>query len=302
MELAGTAPEFFEDFLENLLDAAYVVDRNLRLVHWNRAAEEVSGFRKEDLLGRHCSDHLLKHVDEEGSESCNGENCPLQAVIDTGQPTDRNAYLLHQAGHRVPVRLKVSPLRNESGDVVGAIQIFRSNAVEHNLLARLETAERMAYFDALTGLPNRRFLEATLESRLAELERYGWGFGVLLLDIDHLKKANDTFGHEVGDQVLQMVARTFKASTRSPDLVGRWGGDEFLALISNVSRQVLVDVGERLRLLIARSQLRQSPPLGVSLSVGAALATPGITANALLREADQRLYEAKTSGRNRVCS
>jgi diguanylate cyclase (GGDEF)-like protein len=169
------------------------------------------------------------------------------------------------------------------------------------LAERAGNLERLAMLDQLTELPNRRYLEMNLALRVSELQRYGWPFGVLLIDIDHFKQVNDTYGHEVGDKTLKMVARTLSYSSRVFDVVGRWGGEEFLAIVSHIEPAQLWNVAERLRVMIGQSILEvQEGLVQVTASIGATMAEPSEELDRVLRRADRRLYEAKRAGRDRV--
>jgi diguanylate cyclase (GGDEF)-like protein len=140
-----------------------------------------------------------------------------------------------------------------------------------------------------------------LQAALSAFQRYGWAFGVLFLDVDHFKKVNDTAGHEAGDQALRMVARTLAASLRSVDSFGRWGGEEFVAVVTNTTEDDLREVAERCRRLVEQSALEAGPiRIRVTVSAGGSMARAGDTAQALMERADRLMYRAKTGGRNRV--
>jgi diguanylate cyclase (GGDEF)-like protein len=156
--------------------------------------------------------------------------------------------------------------------------------------------------DELTRLPNRRHFDDELGRRLAEWQRHARPFGVLMMDVDLFKQVNDECGHLLADAILKLVARTLHANCRSFDIVARWGGEEFAAIISNVDAQQLALVAEKFRAVVAASGLRlPGHALGITISVGAADAQADDTAQTLLKRADQALYEAKRQGRNRVC-
>jgi diguanylate cyclase (GGDEF)-like protein len=121
------------------------------------------------------------------------------------------------------------------------------------------------------------------------------------MDLDHFKCVNDRYGHTVGDQVLKMVANTMQHCTRVFDLVGRWGGEEFIALITNINTNSLESVAERIRRMVAASELHhEGQAIQITLSIGAAVTRPGIRLDQLLDEADQLLYRSKMNGRNHV--
>jgi diguanylate cyclase (GGDEF)-like protein len=124
-----------------------------------------------------------------------------------------------------------------------------------------------------------------------------------MIDLDDFKQINDRFGHQAGDEVLQMVARTLLANCRPFDTIARWGGEEFSAIIANVREGELRKVAEKFRAMIEVSGLRrsESESLRVTVSIGCAVAQPNETAAELLKRADEMLYAAKRGGRNRVC-
>ncbi len=287
--------------LDHLFEGVYYVNRNREILLWNRAAEELTGFSSEEVIGKRCADAILRHVSGDGTLLCNS-GCPLQATLDDGEERETEVFLHHKDGHRVPVHVRVAPVRSDDGAIVGAVEMFRNAQAEQEHRERFEQLEKMAFIDTLTGLPNRRYVMATLEKRLDELNRYEWPFGVLFMDVDYFKRVNDTHGHKIGDAVLKMVAETLKASARSFDLVGRIGGEEFVTVVTNASQEQLISVAERFRHLVERSELRDPNGLAVTISIGAAAAVPGDTGEALLDRADAMLYRAKEAGRNRVCS
>lgn len=285
--------------LESLYDAVYMVDRERRITFWNAAAEELTGYTAGEVIGRHCFENLLRHVDEQGNSLCSGI-CPVSLTLKDGLRRSEEIYLHHKDGHRVPVSVRVAPLRDNQGALIGAIEVFSDNSVKAQLNERVRELERLALLDPLTGLPNRRYLEIQLGSRMDELTRYAWPFGILLMDIDDFKQVNDLHGHLVGDRVFRMVARTLSANARVFDVIGRWGGDEFLAILTNVDQGRLAQVAERFRYLVESSQLEEPAAISVTVSIGATLATPEDSVESLLERADGLLYRAKDSGRNQV--
>lgn len=211
--------DFYQRLLDNLYDGVYFLDPERRISFWNRGAERITGFSREEVLGKRCAANILEHVDSEGRCLCATSDCPAWRSMQDGQLRDCQAFLHHRAGHRVPVRIRTSPLLDADGRAVGAIEVFSENEAELAASERIGRLEQLALLDPLTGLGNRRHCEAQLQTRLDELRRYGWTFGVLFIDIDHFKQINDEFGHEAGDQVLRMVGRTLSNGVRSFDSI-----------------------------------------------------------------------------------
>jgi diguanylate cyclase (GGDEF)-like protein/PAS domain S-box-containing protein len=278
----------------------YFVDRERRITYWNRGAEELAGFPASQVVGTHCWDNKLLHVDAAGTQLCAG-GCPLAATIEDGCPRKAEVFMRHQLGHRVPVSLRVSPVRNGGGQITGAVGVFSDNSAKKAAEDKIVQLEGLALLDPLTGVANRRNVEIRLQASLAAFQRYGWAFGVLFLDVDHFKKVNDTAGHETGDQVLRMVARTLAASLRSVDSFGRWGGEEFVAVVANTTEDDLRAVAERCRCLVEQSELEANAGrIRVTVSAGGSMARAGDTTEALIERADRLMCRAKTGGRNRV--
>ncbi len=292
----------YHAIFDHLDDGVYFVDRKKRVLLWNRGAEAITGFSRAEILGESCANQLLCHVDESGRLLCM-TGCPLQIATDAGVPIEADAFLQHRLGHRIPVRIKASPVRNAHNQLIGAVEIFKPTSAARRQDLLIEELSQLAMIDDLTRLPNRRHFDMQLERRLAELNRFGWPFGTLMIDLDDFKQVNDRLGHQAGDAVLQMVARTLSANSRSLDTVARWGGEEFAAIIANVHAEELHKVAEKFRAMIDAGSVRDGDdgPLRITVSIGCAVARPDESATELLKRTDEMLYVAKRSGRNRVC-
>jgi diguanylate cyclase (GGDEF)-like protein len=165
----------------------------------------------------------------------------------------------------------------------------------------MEELKKSALVDALTDMPNRRYLEMKLNSCLDEFNTHGVVFGIIFGDIDSFKMINDTYGHMVGDDVLKMVAKSLSGNIRTVDFAARWGGEEFVMLITHVSREHLVSIAEKLRVLVAGSFLLvDESRLQVTISLGVTGVLPGDTAESILKRADNLMYQAKKAGKNCV--
>jgi diguanylate cyclase (GGDEF)-like protein/PAS domain S-box-containing protein len=298
-ETNGPPEPGFRELFESLLDAAFVIDTSRQILHWNQAAAELTGFTAEEVLGRCCAENILQDTDQQGALLCHA-NCPVARSMIDGATRVERLNLHHRDGHRIPVLAQVTPLRGPGGKITGAMEVFRKEEPTGELRERIAELERLALLDPLTGLPNRRWLDQQIEARMDEHRRYQWPFGVLMIDLDHFKQVNDEHGHEVGDLVLQVVAKSLLAGARLSDTVGRWGGEEFLAVVGNVEMDRLLGIAERMRVLVGGSELREPVRVGVTCSIGAAVVHPEDTIEGLLRRADQALYRAKNKGRNQV--
>lgn len=289
-----------ESLLESLFDGVYYVDRDRRITVWNSAAERISGFSKAEVLGHCCGDNILRHVDEQGHELCL-EGCPLAACMHDGKVRETNIYLHHKQGHRVPATVRVSPVRDDRGAITGCVEVFSDNSSAQQIISELESLKKEVYLDPLTGTGNRRYGEMILATRLFEWKSHGVPFGVIFLDIDHFKSFNDRYGHKIGDEVLIMAGKTITNLLRRMDVVARWGGEEFVIVLQNITADFLVSAAERLRRFIEKSFLMVGDEqLAVTASLGATLAQVDDTLESIVERADRLMYVSKTSGRNRV--
>ena len=292
---------FYEDVLQNLYDGVYIMDRNRRITFWNRSAERITGYSASETVGRACSENILMHVDECGCQLCLG-HCPAAKAMEDGREREARVYLHHKNGFRLPVMVRVSPIRSEQGDVIGAVEVFSDNSVLETSMKRLKELESQAFSDALTELPNRRYAEMVLRTRQDQSERYGVaGFGVFFADIDRFKRVNDDYGHDVGDSVLRMVAGALKYCVRDGDVACRWGGEEFVILVGAENLEMLAGIGERLRAMVESSSLdTDKGALRVTASFGGTLQRPGENFTDTVKRADSLMYASKENGRNRV--
>jgi len=196
-----------------------------------------------------------------------------------------------QASHRREQKLR-ERLQEES------LQLERANVRINQAHDRLLVIARR---DALTGVSNRRHLVDELERAVHGFRRYGNDFSLLLLDVDHFKQVNDTYGHQVGDLVLKGLATVATKTLRDIDVFGRWGGEEFLCLLPNTSYSEGLSCAERLCAVIATSQLVEAmPELVVTASFGVVCCCSDDDADSVMSRVDAALYEAKAAGRNRV--
>jgi diguanylate cyclase (GGDEF)-like protein/PAS domain S-box-containing protein len=293
--------DVYEDILDNMYEGLYLLDRDRRITYWSKGAERITGFSSGEVVGCACRDNILNHVDEQGIPLCDSTLCPAERSMITRSAIEHTIYLRHKEGHRVAVSTRIAPVKDAEGNIVGAIELFTDNKASVEAQRKMQDLEKMALLDSLTQLGNRRHSEMHVQSSLAEMRRYGWQFGILFMDVDGFKKINDVHGHDVGDRTLKMVAATMSNSLRSSDFLGRWGGDEFLAVVLNVREDQLLAIGNKLRALVEHSTMLIGRSFErVTVSVGATAADADDTMDTLLKRADNLMYRSKASGGNLV--
>src|SRR5262249_14587249 len=147
--------DLYKTLLDQVGEGLYVVDLHRRILYWNQGAQEITGYREHEVVGQFCNGDLLMHCDSAGSILCGGA-CPLAKTMQDGTSRTCTVYLRHRHGHRLPVRVRALPLRNASGEIVGAIEMFQPAAPAQDQPGALHTFGCM---DQLTGLPNRAYAE-----------------------------------------------------------------------------------------------------------------------------------------------
>jgi len=290
----------FQRIIENLYDGLYLIDQDGKISYWNKAAERITGFAAKTVVGKPCTDSILSHPDADGDNRIMA-GCPVDTAAPDPGPREAEIYLHHKDGRRVPVSIRISVLTDAEERPVGYIGLFTDISGKTASELRVRELEKMALLDKLTQLANRYYIEREIRSRFEEKKRFNIPFGILYMDIDHFKRVNDVYGHDVGDNVLKSVAGVLVDNVRPFDLFGRWGGEEFVGIIRNIKRRDLAHIGNRLRRLVANSYLAHGmEKLRVTISVGATLVDDDDTIESILKRADSLLYQSKAAGRNRL--
>jgi diguanylate cyclase (GGDEF)-like protein/PAS domain S-box-containing protein len=276
-------------------------DRDGCLTYANPRLASVFPMPIEQLMGKKLVDHdCLPNADifqEAISKTLeSGEECSFEVDV----PTAEGGLETHF--------INMVTEQDESGTVVGVL----TTGLDISERKRLEQElERQAYLDYLTGLVNRRQFIELAETELSRLNRYGGELSLILFDIDHFKLINDTHGHSVGDLVLQKIAQISLNAVRRSDIVGRLGGEEFVVLLPQTSRQQAAEAAERLRfaLATAKVKLEKGATLGFTASFGVLTISnsteddgKATSIDDILIRADSAMYQAKSNGRNQVCS
>ncbi len=238
---------------------------------------------------------------------------PLSRALEAvGRPQDALAALrrhvegqasLSSATHEARVRVRLLELElGVSGEQeIAQLHALKLTRTNRELRTQAERLEQLSLTDGLTGLPNRRDLDARLDAEVERSHRHDRPLVLALLDLDRFKSVNDGFSHDVGDQVLVRVGRLLREHLRTTDVAARWGGEEFALLLPETTMSEAAVVLDRVRAVVAEADWGViADGLTVTVSIGATSLTPGSTAADLLRQADRRLYGAKAAGRDRI--
>ena len=289
----------FRHILDAISDGIYVTTEEREIVYWSEGARRITGYTAEEVIGKHCYDDVLIHTDSSGRHLCLG-GCPLQECIETGVERAVNeVYLMRKDGERLPVYVKTTVFE-EDGRKFG-VEIFGEleSVAGSDLAAHVQELTNSSISDSLTGLFNRRYLDATLEQRFAMFERMGQRYGVLYIDIDNFKSINDTYGHQVGDTALEFVSGIIARSARTMDVAARYGGDEFVIVCAVATTDELDVYAARLAGLVRGSSFTpvDGTDADLTISVGGSMVDPAdADSRQALERADRAMYRVKRAG------
>lgn len=289
--------------LESLYDGFAIVDADLRVLVWNRGAESLLGPSSQAMIGHQWSSRLLKCADAAG-RAFTEEQYPMRRVVSSQQPLSSEVQLTRADGAAVHAEMQTMPILNDDGVLLGVIEIYRDlNRSGSRRPQEIRELKLLASRDALTAVANRGELETQLATMVSAFGRnHDEPFSVIFVDADHFKSINDTHGHAVGDKVLIDLARLLQKETYSGEVVGRYGGEEFVVLCPGTALDEGVRRAERLRNVVRTARVADIERLRITASFGVSQAEPGDSVESVLRRADKALYMAKQTGRDKTCS
>ncbi|MBM2832988.1 MAG: Protein contains domain [Candidatus Brocadiaceae bacterium] len=292
--------DLYINLLDSLSAGVYVVDQERVISYWNKSAEMLTGYKSSEIVGQCCRGNVLKYVDDQGVSVCGGECLAVKSIND-GCMHSMEVYVHHKEGHRVPILVSISPIKNSQGQIIGAVEELCDNSSKAKYVHKIEELEKCALLDPLTGLMKRRGLEMNLRSVIGVMHRYGWSYGIIYVDIDDFKRINGLYGRDIGDNVLKMIAKTLQNSVRSTDVVGRFEGDDFMVIAANVNEDQLNYVASKIRVLVEQSGFSVGADmLRVTASVCATMVKPNDTVGTLFERIHQLLEQGKVFGEDCV--
>ena len=289
-------PKVAQYIIENMASSACYVQADGTVSYWNASAEKLTGFTAEEMVGLPFPTKRFKLMDVYDK---NVFAIPeIYEQIITGR--QRLCSLFKRKDNsKVAVRILVVPVGENAGD---GWMVFMDCFVDINLLSDDVTDLRfMASHDVLTTLPNRRIIKIRFDDALfkAKIEKETTAF--LFADIDHFRCFNNTYGHAAGDKLLQSLASVMEKNIRITDCLGRWGGDEFVALASVSSAQDAMAIAERFRKLVEEMNVEyEGNNFSITVSIGVTLLEEDDDLTSVIRRADKAMYYSKKKGRNRV--
>jgi diguanylate cyclase (GGDEF)-like protein/PAS domain S-box-containing protein len=284
------------EITSTLGEGVYVLDKDGRVTFVNPEAERLLGWSRAELLGK--NGHETFHYKRTDGTLIPTQDCPVHQAILTGKTYHAlNDHLVRNDGTIIPVSIVSSPILRE-GEVTGSVAAFQDITLR---LKAEEKIRQLAFYDTLTDLPNRRLLLDRLNQALAHAERHQRSLAVMFMDIDHFKNINDTLGHDIGDELLKVMAARLNTCVRSEDTIARQGGDEFVVVLSEIGNpQDAAIVAEKIIKTLGQPISIKGHELQITCSIGIVVYPAQGTDDAvvLMKKADIAMYAVKEAGRN----
>ena len=280
--------------LNSIGDAVISTDVAGKVAYLNTVAESMTGWSRQEAAGRPLEE-VLRIIDGDTREPA--LNPMAMAMLhNKSVGLSANCILIRRDGYESAIEDTAAPIHDQRGQLTGAVIVFHDVGVARAMSLRMSY---LAQHDFLTGLPNRMLLNDRLTQAIASANRHRKSLAVLFLDLDHFKHINDSLGHAIGDQLLRSIAGRLVSCVRSSDTVSRQGGDEFVVLLSEVTRaEDAALAADKILAAVSRPHRIEHQDLQVTVSVGVGVyPDDGADAETLLRNADLALFHAKAGGR-----
>jgi diguanylate cyclase (GGDEF)-like protein/PAS domain S-box-containing protein len=281
--------------LNSIGDAVMSTDVWGQVTYLNTVAENLTGWSREEAAG-HGLEEVFQIIDATTRKPLQS---PMQVAIHENKTAclPPNCVLIRRDGHEAAIEDSTAPIHDRRGQITGAVMVFHDVSTARAQSLKLSY---LAQHDSLTDLPNRTLLNDRLTQAISLAYRHRQKLALLFLDLDRFKHINDSLGHAVGDRLLQSVAQRLSACVRSSDTVSRQGGDEFVVLLSELTRaQDATVIADKILLAIATPYLIDQHELHISASIGiVTYPDDGTEAETLMKNADIAMYHAKDAGRN----
>jgi len=293
-----------ESFLSAIFDSFHdpfnIVDRDYRIVKFNDAYCRMKNIPARELFDKKCYEALHGR-----NSAC--DDCVVVKTFQSKDPCAKEKRVVQANGSDMWIEIYTYPILDQQGNVTHVVEYARDitdrRKSEEEKKQLIEKLNYLSATDSLTGLRNRRALTDTLHHEIERSQRYDTELSLILCDLDKFKPINDTYGHAAGDAALQAVSEALKTSLRKTDILGRYGGDEFMIILPETSLAGAKMLAEKVRLAVSAIELSvaNNKRIGLSLSLGVAgCCAPAENIDTLVRLADSALYASKQGGRNKV--
>ncbi len=297
--IQGTNSCFEEKLIEAMRDGVVFVDAQAKITRWNKGAEALTGISRGAATGRIFAPSLLEMC-HQGNRRIHDGSCPVSRALRTNSQIRQRLMIIGRQGNLVPIDLHAVPVVASDGTVQGATILLHDAQSEATLEEKCEALHAEVTRDPLTKVANRAEFDRMQALFIEAHEQAKQPCSLVMVDIDHFKSINDTFGHQAGDEAIITVANLLSSMCRAGDLVARYGGEEFAVLCADCSNSSAVRRADEIRKKISETPHSCLGDKRITASFGVTEYQAGDSCETMLRRADRALLLAKEQGRNRV--
>jgi diguanylate cyclase (GGDEF)-like protein/PAS domain S-box-containing protein len=293
-------PSIYRYVLESLQIGIFMVDRDQKIVFWNEGAEKITGYLRQDALGRYCREDSAEQNGPRNNVLSDASEMLATALRD-GRPAMGEVPLRHKSGHRVFARVRAVPIRNASGAIVGAAESIDESLSASEWDRRQGKLADYGCLDPATGVLTHDVVISHLREAVATYAEARVPFSILVVKVDDMDRLRSTYGGAVIASVLRVTASSLENSLRPTDYLGRISESRFLAILIECGGTELPKTAERIKKTVNGSEIQWwGDRWTVTVSIGGAAAVPGDTLDSLLARASEALERSVEAGGNRV--
>ncbi|WP_018248928.1 PAS domain-containing protein [Orenia marismortui] len=241
---------YFELISDDLFDGIAVIDNNRRITHWNRSAEEITGYKSKQVLNKHCFTDMLEYIDEDGLKLCK-DYCPLLATIKEGKKLEKSVYLRHKDGYRIPILLRMLPLRDEEEEIIGAVEIFRYDSG-----SKLDNTEEKDYYNIIERKKN--LLKEEINKKVELVNEFGISAGIIVIEVINLFNIVANYSSILSNELLKAIANTLKNNLAFIDTSIHYTEGRFIILIDDIYQGDLEVIANKVEFLVNNTDIKLS--------------------------------------------
>jgi len=293
-------PELLVAVLDSLTVGVSLVDRQGKIMLWNRRAERLTGYLRQDALGRSVRDGFLGCMDRDNNE-LSGDAAPAVSALRDGRSVTLETSLRHRSGHRVPARLQVTPLKDDRGAIIGVVESFEETIAVSDWERRQSKLATYGCLDRASGVLNHAMMQSHLRELLGTFSEHPVPFTILCVALDQMESIKTRHGPGALASLLRTVGQTLEHSLRPTDSIGRWQENEFMAILQECTSAEAGRTAERLRKMVAGAKIEWwGDALPITLSIGGTEVRKGDTDEEVLRRAEAGMQQCRKLGGDRV--
>ena len=293
-------PDLYCAVLDAVTSGVYFVDRSGKILFWNAAAERITGYLRQDVVGHSTLNDFLGHLDHQNN-AISVKDLPVSFVLRDGKASDAQVSLRHKSGHRLLVRLHAAPIRDPHGTVIGAVENFEEVISTTEFEDRHNKLAAYGCLDDDSGVLNHGMVQTHLREALATFSDHRVPFSILCVGVDGLDDIKSRYGMGAVTAMIRVAGQTLENSLRPTDYIGRWVENEFLVVLTECSAEEVGRVGERLRKMVNQCKVEWwGDSIQVTISIGATSAKTADTSETILQRAEDGLRQCMEQGGNRL--